>query len=143
MEILPDPTSNKLCGRLYGGGGIPFQLRYQVYQGRLLASFQDDAKYKHVGQDTKSQGGKDIKEKDLKISESKTKSKDNDKGSRSNITQHEGTSLQRRQRPRPQELNDKSNLIDPMKECHNELTSREIVSLKIFSRTRKCVHYVY
>ncbi|GJY01163.1 hypothetical protein Tco_0359315 [Tanacetum coccineum] len=33
-------------------------LRYQVYQGRLLASFQDDAKYEHVGQDTRSQGGK-------------------------------------------------------------------------------------
>ncbi|GJX38756.1 hypothetical protein Tco_0252059 [Tanacetum coccineum] len=116
--------------RLYGGGGIPFQLksdslphahaqttktyykhqdsrikkaqdlktktsansdiqdiplRYQVYQGRLLASFQDDAKYEHVGQDTKSQGGKDDQEKqgkDLKISEQKTKSKDDDKGSR-------------------------------------------------------------
>nr|GEX01091.1 hypothetical protein [Tanacetum cinerariifolium] len=34
-------------------------LRYQVYQKRLLASFQDDAKYVHVGQDTRSQGGKD------------------------------------------------------------------------------------
>ncbi|GJW49002.1 integrase, catalytic region, zinc finger, CCHC-type containing protein [Tanacetum coccineum] len=33
--------------------------RYQVYQGRLLASIQDDAKYEHVGQDTRSQGGKD------------------------------------------------------------------------------------
>ncbi|GJT78567.1 hypothetical protein Tco_1045292 [Tanacetum coccineum] len=28
-------------------------------QGRLLESFQDDAKYEHVGQDTRSQGGKD------------------------------------------------------------------------------------
>nr|GEU67673.1 hypothetical protein [Tanacetum cinerariifolium] len=28
-------------------------------QGRLLSSFLDDAKYKHVGQDTRSQGGKD------------------------------------------------------------------------------------
>ncbi|GKC67944.1 hypothetical protein Tco_1100542 [Tanacetum coccineum] len=28
-------------------------LRPQVYQGRLLASFQDDAKYEHVGQDTR------------------------------------------------------------------------------------------
>ncbi|GJS98603.1 uncharacterized mitochondrial protein-like protein [Tanacetum coccineum] len=28
-------------------------------QGRLFASFLDDAKYKHVGQDTRSQGGKD------------------------------------------------------------------------------------
>ncbi|GJS16361.1 retrovirus-related pol polyprotein from transposon TNT 1-94 [Tanacetum coccineum] len=34
-------------------------LRYQVYRWRLLASFQDDAKYEHVGQDTKSQGGKE------------------------------------------------------------------------------------
>ncbi|GKD14587.1 ribonuclease H-like domain-containing protein, partial [Tanacetum coccineum] len=34
------------------------------------------------------------KDKDLKILEQKTKSKDNDKGSRSNITKHEGTSLQ-------------------------------------------------
>ncbi|GKE74677.1 hypothetical protein Tco_1536718 [Tanacetum coccineum] len=37
--------------------------RYQDYQdnncqGRLLASFQDDAKYEHVGQDTRLQGGK-------------------------------------------------------------------------------------
>ncbi|GJY05968.1 hypothetical protein Tco_0371908 [Tanacetum coccineum] len=49
-------------------------LRYQVYQGRLLASFQDDAKYEHVGQDTRSQDGKDDQDnqgKDLKISESK------------------------------------------------------------------------
>ncbi|GJY96034.1 hypothetical protein Tco_0512395 [Tanacetum coccineum] len=65
-------------------------------QGRLLARFQDDAKYEHVGQDTRSQGGKDLKEKDLKISELKTKSKDNDKGSRSKITQQEGTSLQQK-----------------------------------------------
>ncbi|GJT67533.1 hypothetical protein Tco_1019013 [Tanacetum coccineum] len=36
-----------------------FLQRYQVYQGRLLASFQDDAKYEHVGQDIRSQGGKD------------------------------------------------------------------------------------
>ncbi|GJU32081.1 hypothetical protein Tco_1175670 [Tanacetum coccineum] len=55
------------------------------------------AKYEHVGQDTRSQGGKDDQDKqgkDLEISKSKTKSKDNDKGSRSKITQHEGTSLQ-------------------------------------------------
>ncbi|GJT43816.1 hypothetical protein Tco_0952531 [Tanacetum coccineum] len=72
-------------------------LRYQVYQGRLLESFQKDAKYEHVGKDTRSQGGKDDQDKqgkDLEISKSKTKSKDNDKGSRSKITHHEGTSLQ-------------------------------------------------
>nr|GEX24905.1 retrotransposon protein, putative, unclassified [Tanacetum cinerariifolium] len=105
-------------------------LRYQVYQGRLLVSFQDDAKYKHVGQDTRSQGGKDHNKKDLKILDVKTKSKDNDKGSRSKITKHKGTILQCRQRQRSQELNNKINLIDLTKECHNELTSREIVSLK-------------
>nr|GFB33590.1 hypothetical protein [Tanacetum cinerariifolium] len=52
-------------------------------QGRLLESFQEDAKYEHVGQDTRSKGGKDdqdIQGKDLKISKSKTMSKDNDKG---------------------------------------------------------------
>ncbi|GKG01356.1 hypothetical protein Tco_0306061, partial [Tanacetum coccineum] len=34
-------------------------LRYQVYQRRLLESFQKDAKYEHVGQDTRSYSGKD------------------------------------------------------------------------------------
>ncbi|GJZ06478.1 hypothetical protein Tco_0540271 [Tanacetum coccineum] len=56
-------------------------------------------KYEYVGQDTRSQDGKDdkdLKDKDLKISRLKTKSKDNDKGSRSKITKHEGTSLQQR-----------------------------------------------
>ncbi|GKG25266.1 hypothetical protein Tco_0395894, partial [Tanacetum coccineum] len=51
-------------------------------QGRLLESFQEDAKYEHVGRDTRSHGGKDDQEKegkDLEISKSKTKSKENDK----------------------------------------------------------------
>ncbi|GKA41582.1 hypothetical protein Tco_0734242, partial [Tanacetum coccineum] len=71
---------------------------------------------------------KTTKEKDLKISKLRTKSKDNDKGSRSKIAKHEGTSLQRRQKERskPRELNDKVNLTELMKECHNELTSGEI-----------------
>ncbi|GJS87724.1 hypothetical protein Tco_0770360 [Tanacetum coccineum] len=86
-----------------------FLQRYQVYQGRLLASFQDDAKYEHVGQDIRMQGGKD------------------DKG---------------RQRQRSEELNDKINLIDLTKECHNELTSGEIVSLKILVETME-VHSNY
>ncbi|GJX38530.1 hypothetical protein Tco_0251833 [Tanacetum coccineum] len=38
-----------------------FLQRYQVYQGRLLASFQDDAKYEHVGQDTRSKVAKTVK----------------------------------------------------------------------------------
>ncbi|GJX13381.1 hypothetical protein Tco_0205139 [Tanacetum coccineum] len=44
-----------------------FLQRYQVYQGRLLASFQDDAKYEHVGKDTRSQGGKDDHDGRIKI----------------------------------------------------------------------------
>ncbi|GJW23525.1 retrovirus-related pol polyprotein from transposon TNT 1-94 [Tanacetum coccineum] len=75
---------------------------------RLLASFQDDAKYSML-----------VKTQDA----------------RSKITKHEGTSLQRRQRQRSQELNDKINLIDLTKEYYNELTSGEIVSLKILSQT--------
>nr|GEU53515.1 Gag-Pol polyprotein [Tanacetum cinerariifolium] len=50
--------------------------RNQVYQGRLLASIQDDAKYEHVGQDTRPQGGKRRsrqKDKYLKISDEKDK----------------------------------------------------------------------
>ncbi|GJX59045.1 hypothetical protein Tco_0290435 [Tanacetum coccineum] len=89
MEILLEPTSNKLL--------VDLPSRYQVYQGRLLVSFQDDAKYEHVGQDIRSQGGQDDQDKQgkyLKISDVKTKSKDKDKGSRSKITKHEGTSLQ-------------------------------------------------
>ncbi|GJU01609.1 hypothetical protein Tco_1111947 [Tanacetum coccineum] len=57
--------------------------RYQDYQdkdcqGRLLEIFQDDAKYEHVGQDTRSQDGRDDNDKqgkDLNISKLKTKSK--------------------------------------------------------------------
>ncbi|GKA01458.1 hypothetical protein Tco_0674123 [Tanacetum coccineum] len=44
-----------------------FLQRYQVYQGRLLASFQDDAKYEHDSQDTRLQGGKDNQDGRLKI----------------------------------------------------------------------------
>nr|GEU56267.1 hypothetical protein [Tanacetum cinerariifolium] len=47
-------------------------------QGRFLTSIQDDAKYEHVGQDTRSQDGKDDKDKqgkDLKILELKSKLK--------------------------------------------------------------------
>ncbi|GJZ49660.1 retrovirus-related pol polyprotein from transposon TNT 1-94 [Tanacetum coccineum] len=84
--------------------------RSQQLRGDLLRALRDE-KYKHVGQDTRSQGGKDDQDKqgkDLEISKSKTKSKDNDKGSRSKITQHEGTSLQYNKDQKIQELNDKA-----------------------------------
>ncbi|GJW99404.1 retrovirus-related pol polyprotein from transposon TNT 1-94 [Tanacetum coccineum] len=81
---------------------------------------------------------KDDQDKRIKIKDLDGKDevlKGHDKGSRSKITKHEGTSLQCRQRQRSQELNENSNLIDLTRECHNELTSGEIVSLKILSRT--------
>ncbi|GJU54438.1 reverse transcriptase domain-containing protein [Tanacetum coccineum] len=109
--------------------------------------------YKH--QDSRIMKAQELKDKDFRtnsdiqdlpskissLSREITKSKDNDKGSRSKITKHEGTSLQRRQRQRSQELNDKSNLIHLMKECHSELTSGEIVSLKILSRAMEVLIY--
>nr|GEV63099.1 hypothetical protein [Tanacetum cinerariifolium] len=52
---------------------------------------------------------------------------------------HEGTSVQRRQRQR-QKLNDNNNLNELTNECHNELTSGEIVSLKILSQIRKVTY---
>ncbi|GJZ91031.1 hypothetical protein Tco_0662958 [Tanacetum coccineum] len=102
MEILLEPTSNKLLVGTNDGVAASFQqspIHYHMLmktqelktktsansdikdnssetklQGRLLASFQEDAKYEHVGQDTRSQGGKDdqdIQGKDLKISDTK------------------------------------------------------------------------
>ncbi|GJX92262.1 hypothetical protein Tco_0345588 [Tanacetum coccineum] len=47
-----------------------------MLRGRLLESFQEDAKYEHVGQDTRSQDGKvdkDKQGKDLKHLETKDK----------------------------------------------------------------------
>nr|GEU46760.1 magnesium transporter MRS2-11, chloroplastic-like [Tanacetum cinerariifolium] len=70
MEILPLSTSNNTT--VAASHSLPHayaQSTKTLYQdkayqdkdcqGRLLASFQDDAKYKNVGQDTRSQDGKD------------------------------------------------------------------------------------
>ncbi|GKE31084.1 hypothetical protein Tco_1450406 [Tanacetum coccineum] len=78
MEILLVSSSNSTAAGSYAIRWKPCQgdssklnlpdHRYQDYQDkdcqeRLLASFQDDAKYEHVGQDTRSQDGKDDKDK--------------------------------------------------------------------------------
>ncbi|GJZ09364.1 hypothetical protein Tco_0543647 [Tanacetum coccineum] len=95
----------------------------------ILVKTQD----RKVAKTIKKQG------KDLKISDIKTKSKDNDKGSRfKGITNSMKRNLQpynEVQSTKTTDLNDKSNLINLMKECHNKLTSGEIVSLKILSLT--------
>ncbi|GJV32868.1 hypothetical protein Tco_1393268 [Tanacetum coccineum] len=104
IELTLEQSQQGVCNDVLVGphGTRDLPSRYQDYQdkdcqGRFLASFLDDAKYEHVGQETRSQDGKDDQDKQgkyLKISESNTKSKDNDKGSRSKITKHEVTSLQ-------------------------------------------------
>ncbi|GKC70192.1 hypothetical protein Tco_1116075 [Tanacetum coccineum] len=68
-----------------------------------------NAKYESCGQDTRIARWKDdqAKDKDLKISDEK----DNDKGSRSKITKHEGTSL-KLDIDKDQRIYDKSNLND-------------------------------
>ncbi|GJW47557.1 retrovirus-related pol polyprotein from transposon TNT 1-94 [Tanacetum coccineum] len=117
-----------------------------------FTSFQDDEKYEHVGQDTRSQDGKDDKDKqgkDLKISELKTKSKDNDKGSRSKITQHEGTSLQQ---DKDQDNNSRTQTTKQSQETQDRkhgslessgnLASGEIVSLKLLSQSRNRGFYL-
>nr|GEV76368.1 retrovirus-related Pol polyprotein from transposon TNT 1-94 [Tanacetum cinerariifolium] len=74
MEILLEPTASKKL--LVDSDKQDLPSRYQVYQGILLASFQDDVKYEHGGQDIRSQDGKDDqdkKDKELKISDEKDK----------------------------------------------------------------------
>ncbi|GJS56297.1 hypothetical protein Tco_0629659 [Tanacetum coccineum] len=57
--------------------------------------------------------------KDIRSQDGKD-DKDNDKGSksRSQSMKEQAYNKEQRERPRPHELNDKSNLIDLMKECH-------------------------
>ncbi|GJT85936.1 hypothetical protein Tco_1067653 [Tanacetum coccineum] len=74
------------------------------------------------------------KDKDLKILEQKTKSKDNDKGSRSNITKHEGTSLQQDKDQNKDSRTKRQNNLNKSKEVRfKDLASGKIVSLKILS----------
>ncbi|GJT00421.1 hypothetical protein Tco_0821590 [Tanacetum coccineum] len=73
------------------------------------------------------------KDKDLKISDVKTRSKDNDKCSRSKITKHEGTSLQ-------QDIDQDSRA--QRQHNLNDLTLEEIVSLKILSRTMEALVFI-
>ncbi|GKA81373.1 hypothetical protein Tco_0788065 [Tanacetum coccineum] len=80
------------------------------------------------------------KEKDSTMLEYKIMSKDDEKGSRSKITKHEGTSFQRRQIPRSrlktQEHNNNTISKSSKFEGFNDLASGDIVSLKILSLTQ-------
>ncbi|GJV28070.1 retrovirus-related pol polyprotein from transposon TNT 1-94 [Tanacetum coccineum] len=100
-------------------------------QGRLLASFQDDAKYEHVGQDTKSQGGNDDKYKqgkDLKISELRQSQK---KMKKTQDLRSHSIKEQAYNKDKVQEQDSRTQRQDNLK----DLASGEIVSLKILSRT--------
>ncbi|GKF33392.1 hypothetical protein Tco_0106592, partial [Tanacetum coccineum] len=68
--------------------------------------FQDEAQYENVGQRLKIARCIDVK--------------DNVKGSksRSQSMKEQAYNKEQREGPRPHELNDKSNLIDLMKGCH-------------------------
>ncbi|GJU72552.1 hypothetical protein Tco_1263957 [Tanacetum coccineum] len=111
MSLLQDNSilsnlNSIMKERLYGGGGIPFQLKsdslptdvlMQKLTNTTILHQRFNSKKLNMLVKTKMQDGKDIKTKQgkyLEILKSKTKSKDNDKGSRSKITQHEETSLQ-------------------------------------------------
>ncbi|GKD57680.1 hypothetical protein Tco_1291067 [Tanacetum coccineum] len=112
MEILPVSTSNNTVVGLVDGETTPFQLgRIQGHMlilkaQRYIQGINQDlkkalnfkihflmSKYEYVSQDIRLQDGKDLKEKDLKISELKSKSKEK---AQDQITKHEGTSLQQR-----------------------------------------------
>ncbi|GJV70182.1 hypothetical protein Tco_1485691 [Tanacetum coccineum] len=81
---------------------------------------------------------KSNKDKDLKISELKTKSKDSDKDSRSKTTQHEGTILQQdKDQDQDSRTQRQSNLYKSKEARFKDLTSGEIVSLKILSQKWK------
>ncbi|GKD56362.1 hypothetical protein Tco_1289749 [Tanacetum coccineum] len=122
------------------GDGMPsIQLKIaNLYKGDCLASLQKMMQsYEHVGLKTQDRKGwqsssRSSKEKILKISDIMSEAqRTHDKRLKIKDHKAEGTSLQNEfQRPRPQVLNDNNNLIDLTRECHNELTSGEIVSLK-------------
>ncbi|GKF98187.1 hypothetical protein Tco_0296970, partial [Tanacetum coccineum] len=98
---------------------------YQVYQGRLLASFQDDAEYEHVGQDTRSQGGKDDQDERIKIERSQTKRQSQKTMTKAQDQRSQSMKEQAynkiKIKTKTQELNDKAILTSPMK--HDSKTS--------------------
>ncbi|GJT33137.1 hypothetical protein Tco_0923556 [Tanacetum coccineum] len=58
MEILPEPTSNKLCGKLCGSDEV-LKLKLNNFKKDEITSFQEQEKYEHVvPKVTSSQDGK-------------------------------------------------------------------------------------
>ncbi|GKB35435.1 hypothetical protein Tco_0880377 [Tanacetum coccineum] len=59
LEQSQQGVSNDVLTKTSANSDIKDPSSETKLQGRLLASFQDDAKYEHVGQDTRWQDGKD------------------------------------------------------------------------------------
>ncbi|GJV46226.1 hypothetical protein Tco_1430762, partial [Tanacetum coccineum] len=85
---------------------MKMEILLEPASNKLLVAFKMRHSMRMLAKDTRSQDGKD--------------DKDNDKGSksRSQSMKEQAYNKEQRERPRPHELNDKSNLIDLMKECH-------------------------
>ncbi|GJR84867.1 retrovirus-related pol polyprotein from transposon TNT 1-94 [Tanacetum coccineum] len=85
---------------------MKMEILLEPASNKLLVAFKIRHNMRMLVKDTRSQDGKD--------------DKDNDKGSksRSQSMKEQAYNKEQRERPRPHELNDESNLIDLMKECH-------------------------
>ncbi|GJS26422.1 hypothetical protein Tco_0487042 [Tanacetum coccineum] len=68
MEILPEPTSNKLCGNPDGGRSCNKVLKLKNFKKDENASFQEQEKYEHVGPKvTSTQDGKRSQDGDKRL----------------------------------------------------------------------------
>ncbi|GJZ12088.1 ribonuclease H-like domain-containing protein [Tanacetum coccineum] len=85
---------------------MKMEILLESTSNKLSVAFKMRHSMRMLVKDTRSQDGID--------------DKDNDKGSksRSQSMKEQAYNKEQRERPRPHELNDKSNLIDLMKECH-------------------------
>ncbi|GJX04956.1 hypothetical protein Tco_0190872 [Tanacetum coccineum] len=85
---------------------MKMEILLESTSNKLLVAFKMRHSMRMLVKDTRSQDGKD--------------DKDSDKGSksRSQSMKEQAYNKEQRERPRPHELNDESNLIDLMKECH-------------------------
>ncbi|GJR02804.1 hypothetical protein Tco_0525788 [Tanacetum coccineum] len=85
---------------------MKMEILLEPTSNKLLVAFKMRHSMRMLVKDSRSQDGIDVK--------------DNDKGSksRSQSMKEQAYNKEQRERPRPHELNDKSNLIDLMKECH-------------------------
>ncbi|GJR87725.1 hypothetical protein Tco_0211736 [Tanacetum coccineum] len=99
LDLVPHPSDTYVFT-------MKMEILLESASNKLLVAFKIRHNMRMLVKDTRSQDGKD--------------DKDNDKGSksRSQSMKEQAYNKEQRERPRPHELNDKSNLIDLMKECH-------------------------